>query len=92
MWPTENGTYSTSMMKVAITVQNVMKVNVFFERIDELCYKWFLDATSRQINVSEKEKGLTFASDFGDSEFKASHGWLTSFLERHSIVLNETMS
>ena len=29
-----------------------IKRNVSHEKIDALCYKWFLDATSRQINVS----------------------------------------
>ena len=29
-----------------------IKRNVSYENIDALCYKWFLDTTSRQINVS----------------------------------------
>lgn len=61
-----------------------------YDDVHELCYRWFLDATSRQVNVSGpllKEKALKFASDLSLSDFKASNGWQNSFLKRNNIVL-----
>lgn len=69
-----------------------VKVSVAYSDIDGLCYRWFLDATSRQINVSGpliKEKAMKFASDLGLTEFKGSGGWLDSFLKRHNIVIKK---
>ena len=60
-----------------------------YDEINDLCYKWFLDASSRHINVSGpllKEKALKFASELGVETFKASNGWLDSFLKRNNIV------
>ena len=61
-----------------------------FDDVNDLCYRWFLDATSRQVPVSGpllREKALKFASDLGFSDFKGSNGWLESFLKRNNIVL-----
>ena len=55
-----------------------------YDEINDLCYKWFLDASSRHINVSGpllKEKALKFASELGVETFKASNGRLDSFLK-----------
>ena len=49
------------------------------ENINELCLEWFKDAVSRRINVTGpllKEKALKFASELGNTTFKASNGWL----------------
>ncbi|KAK3087436.1 hypothetical protein FSP39_005888 [Pinctada imbricata] len=59
------------------------------EEINDLCWKWFQDATTRNINVSGpllQEKARKFASDLGKNEFKASNGWLESFIKRNNIV------
>lgn len=51
-------------------------------------------AGGRRVNVSGpllKEKALKFASDLGIDSFKASNGWLESFLKRNNIVF-KTMS
>ena len=69
-----------------------VKKTVSYDEIDKLCYRWFLDATSRLINVSGpliKEKALKFASELGITEFKGSSGWLDSFLKRHNIVFKK---
>ncbi|KAH3863115.1 hypothetical protein DPMN_026093 [Dreissena polymorpha] len=61
-----------------------VKVCMSYGKIDDLCYRWFLDATSRQINVSGpliQKKAMKFASDLGLTEFKGSGGWLDSFKE-----------
>ena len=64
------------------------------DEINELCYKWFVDATSRQVNVSGpllQQKALKIASELNIESFKASNGWLEAFLKRHNIVF-KTMS
>ncbi|XP_053406646.1 tigger transposable element-derived protein 4-like [Mercenaria mercenaria] len=65
-----------------------------YEDINDLCLKWFNDATGRRINVSGpllKERALKYAQDLGVNDFKASNGWLESFLKRNNIVF-KTMS
>ena len=69
-----------------------VKRTVSYDKIDDLCHSWFLDATSRQINVSGpliREKALKFASELGLNDFKGSCGWLESFLKRHNIVFKK---
>ena len=64
------------------------------DEINELCYKWFGDATSRKVNVSGpllQQKALKIASDLNFESVKASNGWLEAFLKRHNIVF-KTMS
>ena len=64
------------------------------ENINELCLEWFKDAVSRRINVTGpllKEKALKFASELGNTTFKASNGWLECFLSRNNIKFG-TMS
>jgi kinesin family protein 6/9 len=59
------------------------------EDINQLCWDWFQEATGRRINISGpliQEQALKFAKDLGVDQFKASNGWLQSFLKRHNIV------
>ena len=58
------------------------------EEINELLLKWFTDCTARHINVTGplmKEKALQFASELNNEDFKASNGWLESFVKRNNI-------
>lgn len=62
--------------------------------INELTWKWFQDASARRIHLSGpliKERALKFAEELKIDTFKASNGWLDSFLKRHNIVF-KTMS
>ncbi|XP_045215207.2 tigger transposable element-derived protein 4-like [Mercenaria mercenaria] len=62
------------------------------EEINEL--SWFKDAVSRRINVTGpliQTKALDFAKSLGNTDFKASNGWLGSFIKRNNIVYG-TMS
>ena len=64
------------------------------EDINQLCWDWFQEATSRRINISGpliQEQALKFTKDLEVDQFKASNGWLQSFLKRHNIVFR-TMS
>ena len=64
------------------------------ENINSLCLEWFKDAVNRRINVTGpllKEKALKFASDFGISTFKASNGWLESFMKMNLILYLSTV-
>lgn len=60
-----------------------------YGELNNLVYRWFLDATSRLVNVSGpmiQEKARTFAKDLGYEEFKGSNGWLECFIKRNNIV------
>jgi hypothetical protein len=60
-----------------------------YGEINDLVYRWFLDATALMVNVSGpmiQEKARKFAQDLNLSEFKGSNGWLESFLKRNNIV------
>ncbi|CAB4061676.1 unnamed protein product [Lepeophtheirus salmonis] len=62
-----------------------------YDDLNSLTWKWFQEATSR-INISGpllKEKALEFAKDLSLYDFKASNGWLESFLKRHNIALDK---
>lgn len=59
------------------------------EEINNLCLEWFKDCMSRRIVVSGpllKTRALKYASDLGVASFKASNGWLDSFVKRNNIV------
>ena len=58
------------------------------EEVNQLCWEWFKDATSRQIPVSGpilQTKAMEFASSLGVESFKVTNGWLESFRKRHNI-------
>ena len=64
------------------------------EDINELTWRWFQDASARRAHLSGpiiQEKARMFAENLENSVFKASNGWLDSFLRRHNIVF-KTMS
>ena len=63
-----------------------------FEEINRLTWIWFQDSTGRRFNISGpliQERALIFAHELGISTFKASNGWLESFLKRHDIVFKK---
>lgn len=58
------------------------------EEINELCWKWFQDATKRRMCVTGsllQEQARKFSSQLKNDSFKASNGWLESFRKRHNI-------
>lgn len=58
------------------------------EEINELCWKWFQDATKRRICVTGpllQEQARKFSSQLNNDSFKASNGWLESYRKRHNI-------
>lgn len=58
------------------------------EDINDLTFEWFKDAVNRRIVITGPlimEQGLHFANKCGKTEFKASKGWLESFIKRHNI-------
>ncbi|GFR71372.1 polyglutamine-binding protein 1, partial [Elysia marginata] len=62
------------------------------EQINELVYKWFVDATRRRINVTGpmmQEKALQFATDLGITTLVASNGWLQSFVKRNNLAFGK---
>ncbi|XP_052791892.1 tigger transposable element-derived protein 4-like [Mya arenaria] len=62
------------------------------EELNELVYKWFMDACARLVTVSGpliQTKAKKYAEELGLTEFKASNGWLESFLTRHNIVFKK---
>ena len=63
-----------------------------YEDINELTLKWFQEAVTRKINVTGpmlKERALQFAVELKNDTFKASNGWLSSFLKRNNIVFGK---
>lgn len=64
------------------------------EQINELTFAWMKDAVARRINITGpllQEKALEFAERTGNTNFKASKGWLESFKTRNNITFG-TMS
>lgn len=58
------------------------------EEINELCWKWFQDATKRRICVTGpllQEQARKFSTQLNNDSFKASNGWLEFFRKRHNI-------
>lgn len=58
------------------------------EEINELCWKWFQDATKRRICVTGpllQEQARKFSTQLNNDSFTASNGWLESFRKRHNI-------
>jgi hypothetical protein len=62
------------------------------EPINELTLKWVHDANARCVNVTGpliKEKALQFACELNNEDFKASNGWLESFLQRNNLCSSQ---
>ena len=60
-----------------------------FERVDELTWSWFREARTRGMPVSGpvlQQKALSIAGILGQTDFKASNGWLEAFRKRHEIT------
>ena len=58
------------------------------EELNAVMWTWFQDASVRNINRSGpmiREQALIVAGQLGLTSFKASTGWLDSFIKRHSI-------
>ena len=58
------------------------------EEINRKCWEWFCEASSRRIVITGhliQQKALEFAKTEGNTEFKASNGWLDSFVKRHNV-------
>lgn len=58
------------------------------EEVNELTWEWFKKASAIKLPVSGpiiKEKALLVAKQLGNDDFKASNGWLESFIKRHNI-------
>jgi hypothetical protein len=58
------------------------------EEVNTLTYGWFKDAVNRRVNITGpliQEQALNFAEKQGNTSFKASKGWLESFIKRHNI-------
>nr|XP_042912844.1 tigger transposable element-derived protein 6-like [Parasteatoda tepidariorum] len=59
------------------------------EEIEMALLEWFKNARERRIPISRGilfHKAQDFANLFGDSDFKATDGWLTRWKERNNIV------
>nr|KAG5695298.1 hypothetical protein BaRGS_028233 [Batillaria attramentaria] len=62
------------------------------EAVNDKCWDWCLDAVARQVPISGpmiQEKALQIARVMGNEEFKASNGWLESFLKRNNLTLGK---
>jgi transposase len=58
------------------------------EDVNELTLHWVKEANSRLINITGpmmQEKALKIAKELGNTEFKASTGWLRAFLQRNNM-------
>ncbi|GBN52467.1 Tigger transposable element-derived protein 4, partial [Araneus ventricosus] len=59
------------------------------EEIETALLEWFKNARERKIPISRAilfQKAQDFANLFGDSDFKATEGWLTRWKDRNNIV------
>lgn len=59
-------------------------------QIDKLVFDWYSE-NKQDMQVSGvmiQNKALDLAKEMGFDDFKASNGWLASFLKRHKIVFN----
>ena len=64
------------------------------EDVNIICWEWFQTARSQNIPLSSsmlQEKALSYAKELGNSEFKASNGWLEYFRKRHNIAFKRPM-
>ena len=55
----------------------------------KLIWEWFKDMSRRKLPISGpmlQEKALQFAKDLGNTEFRASNGWLETFCMRNNIA------
>ena len=59
------------------------------DQINDIMWTWFQDASRRQVPISGpllQETVRQMAEKFKNETFKASNGWLQSFIKRHNIV------
>ncbi|GBN34699.1 Tigger transposable element-derived protein 4 [Araneus ventricosus] len=59
------------------------------EEIETALLEWFKNARERKIPISRAilfQKAHDFANLFGDSDFKATDGWLNRWKDRNNIV------
>lgn len=78
----------TSGKLVAGTKKINTKSNAGYDGLNQLVHEWFLHGLRCKLPMSGpliQEKALQFANDLGFKDFKASNGWLQSFLTRNNI-------
>ena len=61
-----------------------------FPKTEEVLSLWFDEKQSRNVTISGPiliEKAKLFAEQFGEEEFKGSHGWLHNWKKRHNVSI-----
>lgn len=69
------------------TKKNFIKGKGF--EIDHVCFERFCRVRAKNLPISgplEQEKAVEIAETSGETNFKASNGWLDRFRKRHNIV------
>ena len=62
------------------------------EDLNLVCWEWYQRLRSRNVAVSGamvQNKALIYATQQGNTDFKASNGWLDSFRKRNNIVFKD---
>ena len=80
----------TILEEASISLPTIKRARVVKDEIlEEAILSWFKEQRSQNTPICGqilREKALALAKCFGNTDFKASEGWLSSFKKRHSIV------
>lgn len=65
------------------------------ESVNKAVHEWYLTACAQNLPMSrkilqQKARKISTLSSINDTSFKASNGWLESFIKRHGISFGET--